>query len=98
MTRPVEYTRLARSEYDSATLWYERERAGLGDEFVVEIQRTLDEIAVYPDRYPTVDDGIHQAPVNRFPYSIFYCVRVDRIIVVAVFHHSRNPSEWQART
>ena len=98
MKHPADYTQLARTEYDRAAVWYERERAGLGDEFVAEIQRTLDEIAVYPDRYPTVEDGIRQVQVNRFPYSILYCIRVERIIVVAVFHNARNPSEWQSRT
>jgi plasmid stabilization system protein ParE len=35
--------------------------------------------------------------VRRFPYSVFYRVEADRIVVLAVFHGRRNPRIWQAR-
>lgn len=98
MTRRIEYRRLAREEYDLAANWYETERAGLGDEFAAEIQVAIDAIAEYPDRFPRVESNMRQAPVIRFLYSIFYRVRDELVIVIAVFHNARDPADWQSRS
>ena len=98
MKLPIGYRRVARTEYDQAAVWYEGEQQGLGDDFVAEIQCNLDVIAEHPTRFPLVGRGIRQAILIRFPYSIFYRIRTDWIIVVAVFHHSRNPVDWQSRS
>jgi len=35
--------------------------------------------------------------LRRFPYIVYFAVEGDIIIVVAVLHASREPSEWQRR-
>jgi plasmid stabilization system protein ParE len=34
---------------------------------------------------------------RRFPYSVFYRVEGDQIVVLAVFHARRDPIIWQVR-
>lgn len=67
MTLPVVFRALARAEFDDATAWYESQRAGLGTDFVNEVQKILDTIANQPDRYPIVSGDVREAPVARFP-------------------------------
>ncbi len=98
MKLPIGYRRVARTEYDEAAVWYESEQKGLGDDLVAEIQENLDVIAEHPTRFPLIGRGIRQAILNRFPYSIFYRIQPERIMVVAVFHHSRKPADWQSRS
>ena len=97
MTLPTVFRPAARDEYDQAFAWYEGQRAGLGLEFEEEVERILGEIAVHPKRYPIVLRDIREAIVRRFPYCIYFRVRHSRLIILSVFHTSRDPAEWQSR-
>ena len=88
---------LARSEYQHSKEWYATQRAGLGLEFEAEVETVLLAIAEHPERYPVADDNIREAFVARFPFCVYFRVRPDRIVVVAVYHQLRDPSGWQTR-
>ena len=94
---PVIYRSVARIEFDGSIDWYEAQRSGLGDEFESEIQKAIADIASYPKRYPIVERDVRQAPVDRFPFCIYYRIRSGRIVVISVFHQSRDPSERRGR-
>jgi len=79
-------------------MWYEGQQAGLGAALAAEVRRVLGVIALKPDRYPVAARDIREAPVARFPYCIYYRVRPGCIVVIAVFHTSRDPAEWQRRS
>lgn len=98
MSASVVFRRVARIEFDDAAGWYERRQAGLGPRFVVAVQRVLDRIAEQPDFYPVVHGEVREALVQRFPFCIYYREGADQILVLAVFHTSRDPSIWQNRT
>ena len=87
----------AQAEFDEAVDWYELKRPGLGLEFIAEIQSTLDRIAIAPKRLPVVFEGARLALVRRFPYQVLFQIEVDRVVVLAVFHHRRNPADWRNR-
>ncbi len=97
MSLPLVFRSAARAEFDDAALWYESQRLGLGGDFVAEVQQVLDTIAVHPDRYPIAAGDVRETPVSRFPYCVYYRVKPDRVVVIAVFHTSRDPSVWQGR-
>ena len=98
MSTSIRFLPIAQFEYDEAAYWYDQQRPGQGDDFVTQVRKALDEIATQPDRYPVSVRGIRQAPVIRYPYAVCYRVRNGRIMVVAVFHQSRNPADWQSRS
>jgi toxin ParE1/3/4 len=87
----------ARREFDEAYDWYETRQPGLGDEFTTEIRRVLNEIAADPKKYPVVWGTVREALADRFPYCIYYRVRKANIVVLSVFHTSRDPSIWKKR-
>jgi plasmid stabilization system protein ParE len=97
MSLPVAFRRLAQAEFDDAAEWYENQQPGLGGDFVAEVQVVLDTISNQPDRYPAAEDDIREAPVARFPYCVYYRAQPTRVMVIAVFHTSRDPAEWQNR-
>ncbi len=98
MKRDIDFRGIAEQELDDAIAWYNNERAGLGAKFATEIRGLLARIAEFPDRYPRANAIARRAIAPRFPYSIFYRVRDTRIIVLSVFHHSRDPADWQSRS
>jgi plasmid stabilization system protein ParE len=44
-----------------------------------------------------VDPTMRRALVRRFPYSIFYEIEPQQIIVYGVFHGARDPDAWKRR-
>jgi len=98
MSLPLDFHPAVRDEVDDAHGWYERKRAGLGGDFLDEVQRVLGEITASPARYGFADGDIRAGPLTRFPYAVYYRVLADRIRVLAVFHTARDPVVWQSRS
>jgi hypothetical protein len=40
---------------------------------------------------------VRRAVLQRFPYSIYFMVEDDRIVVLAIFHARRSPSQLEDR-
>ena len=97
MSLPIVLRDEAQTEFDEAFDFYERQRAGLGVDFVARVQRVFDRIATNPHVHVVVLGDIRKAVVTRFPYCVFYRPHIDRVEVIAVFHSSRNPAIWQSR-
>lgn len=97
MTLPVRFLPEARDEYDATVDWYEQRQPGLGTTFIARVREVLQRIAVNPPIYAAVYQGVRQAPVRRFPYTVVYREDQGEVVIVAVFHSSRDPSVWQSR-
>ena len=72
MTSPVVFRRAARREFDEAALWYEERRAGLGSQFISEINHAIKLVVENPRRFPIMHREIRCARARRFPYSVFF--------------------------
>ena len=96
MSLPVVLTPEAQAEFDSAVDWYEQ-HAGNGATFIGRVREALKPLATLPRMHQVVYHDVRRALVRKFPYSILYRVKPDRVEIIAVFHSSRNPSEWQRR-
>lgn len=97
MNRPVVLRLEARTEFHEGFDWYERKRSGLGADFAMRVEETFDRIASNPERCAKVLHEVRRAPVRRFPYSVFYQVETEQLVVIAVFHSKRDPKIWQSR-
>lgn len=92
----------AKAEVRSAANWYDRERDGLGDEFVADVHLALDAIERAPEIHPHVETtrtkrNLRRYLLHRFPYMLVYELRQDEIVVVAVSHARRRPNYWLRR-
>ena len=96
--RKIIFRPQARLEFDEAGDWYEKERLGLGMEFMAEIHLLLQRIAITPEQFPMLYRDIRKAVSRRFPYCIYFRERNQKIVVLAVFHSARNPAVWKQRT
>ena len=97
MSLPVVARPAAAAEIEAAHRWYEKERAGLGSEFLEAVDRLLRVIAEDPERFPLVHKDVRRALLQRFPYGIFYRIVSSQIVVIACFHGKRNPKVWRLR-
>lgn len=94
---PVRFTPAARAELIDAQDWYEAEAPGLGRRFRAEIDRAVQRIATSPRQFPVVFKTLRRARAKKFPYGLFFAIEGDTLLVVACFHSSREPQQWQRR-
>jgi len=93
----IRFLALARQELDDAFEWYQHQTAGLGYEFLDEVDRVVHRIKTYPESCAELVSGLRRALVNRFPYGLIYGQDADTIVIVAVAHLHREPRYWIAR-
>ncbi|MFZ2628561.1 MAG: type II toxin-antitoxin system RelE/ParE family toxin [Rugosibacter sp.] len=92
MSLPVTFHRAASAEFIEASAWYEAKRAGLALEFMAEIDRCLSLASKHPLKFAIVREDIRRVVASRFPFSVYLRAEKHRIVVLAVFHGSRDPS------
>ena len=88
----------AEADIEDAAAWYDRQRKGLGQEFLDDVLVALDTISENPNIYPVVYKQSRRPVVRRFPFGIFYRVDEGSVVVLAVMHGSRHPRRWKKRT
>jgi plasmid stabilization system protein ParE len=94
----IAFRQAARAELQRAVAWYEEQRCGLGNAFALEIGQILERVADSPLHYPVVSGDVLRAVARRFPFAIYFRLRGNELIVLAVFHGRRDPTVWQQRT
>jgi toxin ParE1/3/4 len=87
----------AEADLREAHQWYEQRRIGLGEHFILCVEDALERIRRNPQAYPVVHRETRRTLIRRFPYAVFYVVEESSIIIIAVMHVSRNPSQWKLR-
>ena len=97
MSREVVFRRVARSEFDEAVAWYEGERIGLGLEFKAAVDQTLVVAAERPELFRPIRGQVRRAVLRRFPYTLHFLGEPARLVVLAVFHGSRDPTHVPGR-
>jgi len=88
----------AEADIEDAAIWYERQRKGLGQNFLDDVLIALDTISENSNIYPVLHRQTRRAVVHRFPFGIFYRVEEGSVVVLAVMHGSRHPRRWKKRT
>ena len=93
---------VAQAEFEEAAAWYERQREGLGLEFVDEIDRTLSRIAHHGE-FATApvavvpDAVVRREFVHRFPYVVFFVETATVRRVIMIRRGSADPVRWRSR-
>jgi toxin ParE1/3/4 len=97
MSRNVQFEPEAERELLEAADFYDHERAGLGSEFLDEVDDSIRDIVDAPESYPVVLGLTRKLVLQRFPYLVTYYVREQEIVVTAIAHQRRRPFYWRDR-
>jgi len=92
MSRGLVLRRRAAGEAKEAHDWYEARGTGLGDAFLGELEQVLRVIEEHPLRFPIIYRDVRRALTRRFPYAIWFRIRDERVVVLAVLHQARDPA------
>lgn len=82
----------AETDLTDAAIWYHQQQAGLGDEFVAEVDAAIRSAAENPAQYPCLrrTPDVRRVLTHRFPSRIFFIRRPDAIVVFRILHAARN--------
>lgn len=71
--------------------WYENQKQGLGEEFLLELDQYYIKLQNHPQFFGKIKKNFRQAALRRFPYVIVYEIIKNEVVVFAIFHTKRNP-------
>jgi plasmid stabilization system protein ParE len=94
----VSFTTAARVELIEAQDWYEGELSGLGRRFRRAIDELVERLSANPRQFPVVYKNVRRALLHQFPYSLFFVIDDESLLIIACFHASRNPKHWKSRS
>ena len=98
MKRGFVLRRVAEKEFDDSIAFYENEREGLGREFRAAIEQYFQRIADNPEWFPKIRGEVRRAVVlRRFPFVIHFLIEAECIVILSVFHTSREPEQVKYR-
>jgi plasmid stabilization system protein ParE len=83
----------AHKEYIEAYEWYELRQGGLGNRFMMCVEKRLHQISEHPEYYSIRKGNYREVKVQNFPYMIVYefFKRKQLIHIAAIYHGKRNP-------
>ena len=97
MALPIELHPIAEVEFWEAVDWYDDQKEGLGKLFARAFDQIVQSIAEHPAAFPVEFGNKRKAVVRKFQYIVIFEIHDDRVLVLAVFHTSRNPTDWKSR-
>ncbi len=97
MTRTLILRPKARKDIIEGDSWYEKKSVGLGDRFLLELQRCFGHIIRHPNGFQRVHGQFRQAPLDDFPYVVVYRTDKSTVVIMRVFHTSQHPKKKLTR-
>ncbi|MCD8741853.1 type II toxin-antitoxin system RelE/ParE family toxin [Mucilaginibacter roseus] len=87
----------AKNDIEEATIWYNKKQKGLGVKFTSYVRQKIALIKQEPFIASTRYDNVKTAVLDTFPFMIHYLLNENEkvIIIIAVFHTSRDPKIWK---
>jgi len=86
----LRYTSSAKEDLEISMAWYERQRTGLGHEFLACVEASGQSIMKSPEMYRLYYSNFHGCVVRRFPFVIFYTIEATEIVVHSIFDSRRD--------
>ena len=91
MSYALEIQQEAVIDIQEAFEWYEIQKAGLGFEFIEEVENALANISDHPKFYTAINRFFRRIKIKRFPYLIIYEIENDLVIINSVPHARKKP-------
>jgi toxin ParE1/3/4 len=87
----------AQKDINEAFEWHELQSTGRGDKFLESLKLKLKQIEKKPEAISADKNGVRKRSLKGFPYFIFYTIASPFILIIAVWHFSRDRFGWKNR-
>lgn len=86
----IRYTDRARTDLNMAFAWYEKQRRGLGFDFIDSVEVSVKNILAFPEMYSVCYSNFRRSVIRKFPFSIFYSIEDDKIVIHSIFNNRQD--------
>lgn len=95
----LEFVQEAENDLHKSIAWYDAQKSGLGKIFYKNVKSVLSTVKINPFHFPVIFNESRHALVKNFPFKIHFLINEEqkKIIVLGIFHTSRNPEVWEGR-
>ncbi len=95
--KDFEYHPQAIVEWVAASHYYKKQNPRTLARFETEFEQTLAWIAQFPETWPLVSDITRKCQIKHFPYTVFFQIKLDSLVIIAITHQKRHPDSWRTR-
>lgn len=93
--KPAVFLSSAEAEFAEAAAFYEAQSPGLGEDFIIEVERAVGGLSHNPELGTPYVEDTRRALVRRFPFNVVYLDQAEQILILA--HQRRKPGYWRNR-
>ena len=87
----LHYTNQAIADIDTAMGWYEKQRKGLGFDFLDCVEVAVNQVLENPKFYSLKHKTLRGILIRRFPFTLYYNLEGSLIVIHAVFDNRQDP-------
>lgn len=85
----------ANLDFAEAVNWYLEQDVATAERFELAVERTVSDLCIDPLRWGLFDGEHRRCRIKHFPYSVFYRLTDDHLIIDAIAHGRQRP-RWTA--
>jgi plasmid stabilization system protein ParE len=93
----VTYNRKVIAEVKTTARYLDKQNPGLGDRWLDALDAAIERLRRWPESFGFVRGTIRCATMPPFEYGIYYRVLPDRVRVLVIKHHARDPDYGMRR-
>jgi toxin ParE1/3/4 len=97
LTRLLILTDEAELDLLEARDWYDKQRWGLGNDFMFAVDACFARIEQAPEAFVFSHGKVRRALLSKFPYAVLFRILDEEILIVGCLHTSRDRSSWEER-
>ena len=89
----------AEREYTAAAQYYEKQRPGLGADFIAAMDEAVADLLQFPHRWRVIEEDVRRGLLRRFPYVFYYWEKIpsEELEILSISHSKRHPLYWVTR-
>jgi plasmid stabilization system protein ParE len=91
MTYTLRVSDAAQSDLAEIARWYESKDALLAANFETQAKAVFGLLMQHPRAFAVIRKRVRKINLHHFPYSVFYEMKRNDILVLAILHSSRYP-------
>jgi plasmid stabilization system protein ParE len=95
MAAELVFAEEAEHDISDAYAYYERQRIGLGEDFLTRLDARIQTLRRSPKALAPYYQDYRRALLRKYPYAVYYLYddADDRVTVYGIFHTSRDPQK-----
>jgi plasmid stabilization system protein ParE len=94
MSYRLSVTEIAMQQAFELEDWYEAAQKGRGEVFIDALFECYQYLEERPFRWPVIRQEVRRALLASFKCSVFYRVKDDTVLILAVIHQAADPGKW----